>query len=309
MMEFKFRPELLEYRAEIMEALNGAGYSWLVDYRSIDLDHRDALIEIDGVKCEDTALGITRVLAARFPWGIRVYERDFGDRDWMVVLVVRGHGMKFGGCDDGGSPDGTSFEISPAEPEKPEGTDNEEPIGAVEEGQATPTIGGLQMKIAPPAPEVMFAQYAKLLHALSRVDYVPLLNMPAPVRSNRQTGTADWDGMVDVIVRLVDLRVSMSQLRQVLPLLGKRRDLVDLLAEATIVARRDRLDAFLADLPTSAASQYELLALVPGVFHHGLTVLPPSPGESWRLAFSVHASAISQVLDQEMQRVAAEGES
>jgi hypothetical protein len=67
------------------------------------------------------------------------------------------------------------------------------------------------------------------------------------------------------------------------------------------------LDAFLADLPVAAAVRYELLAMFRGIQHHGLTILPPSPGESWRLAFSVHASAISQVLDQELQWVAAEG--
>ena len=38
--------------------------------------------------------------------------------------------------------------------------------------------------------------------------------------------------------------------------------------------------------------------------HDCLIVLHPSDGECWRLAFSVHASAISQVLDQEMQLVA-----
>lgn len=114
--------------------------------------------------------------------------------------------------------------------------------------------------------------------------------------------------MVRVVLRLSDIRVTITQFRQVLPLLKLRTDLIDLLAEAILVARRDRLDAFLADLPAGAAARYELLAMPRGVLRHGLTVLQPSEGESWRLAFLMHCSAISEVLDQELQRVAAEGE-
>jgi hypothetical protein len=106
---------------------------------------------------------------------------------------------------------------------------------------------------------------------------------------------------------LSDIRVSVNQVRQILPLLKVRNDLINLLGEAVLVARRDRLDAFLADLPRRAATRYELLAMPCGVVHHGLSSLSPSQGESWRLAFLIHCSAVSEVLDQELQRVAAEG--
>jgi hypothetical protein len=44
------------------------------------------------------------------------------------------------------------------------------------------------------------------------------------------------------------------------------------------------------------------------VAHPVLTFQRPTQGESWRMTFSVHVSAISRVLDAELQRVAAEGE-
>jgi hypothetical protein len=307
-MKFEFKPELFEYRHRVMEALSDAGFWWLSHFRSVDLDHQYMLIEIDGIKSEDAALGIAKVLAARFPWGIRGLQKDYGDGDWMVILVLRGHGMKFGGRDDGGSPDGTSFEFAPADPEEPERTVEEEPAAAIEEGREKLTIGGLQMKIKPLAPEEMLRRFAKLLEAFTRRDYIPLIEITVPVRADGGTSDPGWDGMVKVILRLSDMHVSISQVRQVIPLLRTRNDLLDLLAEAILVTKRDNLNAFLAELPTAAANQYELLALVPGVFHHGLTVLQPSDSESWRLAFSVHCSVISEVLDEEMQRVAAEGE-
>ncbi|HUJ72669.1 MAG TPA: hypothetical protein VLZ30_10510 [Verrucomicrobiae bacterium] len=135
---------------------------------------------------------------------------------------------------------------------------------------------------------------------------LPQIEIHAPVRADGGTSDA-WDGQVKITVRLSDVRVTIGQVRQVVPLLKSRTDLIDLLAEAILTTKRDRLDAFLADLPAGAAARYELLAMPRGVLHHGLTILPPSQGDSWRLAFLVHCSAISQVLDGEMQRMAAEG--
>jgi hypothetical protein len=67
-MEFKFRPELLEYRARVMEVLTAAGFFWLGHFSCIDLDHRDSLLEVDGIRDEDTALGIAKALASKFSW-------------------------------------------------------------------------------------------------------------------------------------------------------------------------------------------------------------------------------------------------
>ena len=164
------------------------------------------------------------------------------------------------------------------------------------------------MKIKPLPPEVMMSRFAKLLYAVSHEAYVPLIELATAVGTHGRTAEEHWDGMVRVVVRLSDIRVTITQFRQVLPLLKLRTDLIDLLAGAILVARRDRLDAFLADLPEAAAIQYELLAMFQGVLHHGLTVLPPTQGESWRLEFLMHAAAVSEVLNQEMQRVATEGE-
>ncbi len=305
-MKFEFHPELLQYRADIMEVLAEAGYRWLSAFRSIDIDHADMFLEVDGIHDQDTAWGIAKTLADRFPWGVWAYRKDYGPEDWVVMLLVRGKGFSFGGRGDDRPSQGSSVEAGAADSKEQESNVEEEPDGATD-GLLMPSLGGLAMQTKLPPPEIMFARYARLLHAISRADYLPAIRLPAPVRSNRQTNDGEWDGMVDLIIRLADLRVSAGQLRQVLPLLSARRDLVDLLGEAVLIARRDRLHAFLADLPAAAASRYELLALIPGIVHHGLTILPPSPKESWRLAFSVHASAISTVLEQELQRVAAEG--
>lgn len=303
-MEFKFHGELLQYRAEVMDALSAAGYTWLIDYRSIDVDHQEYLLEVDGVPDERVAWRIANVVARRFPWGILGYEKYAGD--WLLVLVLRGRGIKLGGHDDGGRPSSVGFEIGPAEGEETDGTTEEQPIEASEDGLIR-IPGGIPMAVKPLAPELTLARYAKLLHALGRGNYTPTVEMVTTVGAGSKQGDAPWDGMIRLVVRLSDIRVTITQLRQLLPTLRVRPDLVDLMTEALIVASRDRLDTLLADLPPAAAIRYEPLALLQGTFHPGLTVLEPSSGESWRLEFLVQSSLISQVLDQAMQRLAAEG--
>lgn len=164
------------------------------------------------------------------------------------------------------------------------------------------------MNIKPLAPEEMLRRFAKLLEAFTRRDYIPQIEIHAPVRAAGGTSDPEWDGMVKITIRLSDVRVTIGQVRQIVPLLKSRTELLDLLAETILITKRDRLDAFLAELPSMAAAQYELLAMFRGVLHHGLTILPPSATESGRLAFSVHCSVISEVLDQELKRMAADGE-
>jgi hypothetical protein len=135
-----------------------------------------------------------------------------------------------------------------------------------------------------------------------------VVEIHAPLRADGCTSDPEWDGMVKITIKLSDVRVTIGQIRQILPLLKSRPDLLDLLAEGILVTRRDSLNAFLAELPAAAAYQYELLALIPGIFHHGLTIVPPSATECGRLAFSVHCSVIFEVLNQESKRLAAEGE-
>jgi hypothetical protein len=305
-MKFEFHPELLQYRADIMEVLAEAGYRWLSAFMSIDIDHSDMFLEVDGVPDEDTAWGIAKTLADRFPWGVWAYRKDWGAEDWVVMLLVRGKGFSFGGRGDGRPSPGSSVEAGATDSKEQEGDVKEEPDGSTD-GLPVPSLGGLAMQSKPLAPEEMLRRFSKLLEAFTRPNYIPQIEIHAPVRADGGTRDPEWDGMVKITVRLSDVRATIGQVRQIVPLLKSRTDLLDLLAEAILVTKRDRLDAFLAELPATAAERYELLAMPRGVLHHGLTILQPSEGESWRLAFLVHASAVSEVLDEELQRVAAEG--
>jgi len=305
-MKFEFHPELLQYRADIMEVLAEAGYRWLSTFRSIDIDHADMFLEVDGVPNEDTAWGIAKTLADRFPWGVWAYRKDWGAEDWVVMLLVRGKGFSFGGRGDDRLSQGSSVEAGATDSKEQESTVEEEPDGTTD-GLLMPSLGGFEMKSKPLAPEEMLRRFAKLLEAFTRRDYIPQIEIHAPVRADGGTGDPQWDGMVKITVRLSDLRVTVGQVRQIVPLLKSRTDLLDILAETILVTKRDRLDAFLGDLPATIADRYELLASFRGILHHGLIILPPSATESGRLAFLVHCSAVSEVLDEELQRVAAEG--
>jgi hypothetical protein len=287
-MDYEFKPELLEYRHAVMEVLAAAGYRWLADYRSIDLDHEDMFLEVDGIRDEDRARGITRVVAAKFKWGIRVYQREYGDQDWVVQIRVLDRGVVFGGSDDG--------QQSEVSANAPDDDRQQNPLAAP---------GGQKMKRL--APEELLERFGIILQKFSRRTYVPVIYLPATVRSD---GSADhWDGLVSIFVRLRDVRLTIGQFRQVQPLLRTRPDLVDLLGEAILVARRDWLEWFVANLPPGAACRYEPLAIGTRNKHHGLKIIsPPSNEKSWGVLLSVHCSAISEVLSHEMQRVAAEGE-
>jgi hypothetical protein len=222
-----------------------------------------------------------------------------------VMILTKGKGFTFGGHADGRSPSGSSAEADATDTEEHEGTNAEE-LDETINGEVAPILGGLAMQTKPPAPDAL-ARYAKLLHALSRPgDGVPVIELPAPVAANGVHGD-EWNGKVLLTMRLKDMRVTVAQLRQVTPLLRGRPDLVNILAEGFLTAHRDRLDRFVADLPTAAASQYEAFGLKTGIWHHGLLVLEPSGQEPWRIVFTTHAMAISAVLDDQMQRVAAEG--
>jgi hypothetical protein len=171
---------------------------------------------------------------------------------------VKGSGFLFGGGDDGQRPGRPSTQTGDAKPEKgtaggePAGAhDPEEEQGAVEEERdgehgdriEEPThdetsanepdgdqhqnlmltlMGGKQMNATP--PEELLRRFAIILQKLSQRTYVPLIYLPAPARTVGQTGDADWDGMVDIIVRLRDVRISMSHVRRILPLLRTRRE-------------------------------------------------------------------------------------
>lgn len=86
MIDFIFRPSLLEHRARAMEVLESAGYSWFASYSSIDLDHADNYMEICGIQHYETAQAIGSVIQKSFA-GCRclVWYKDYGiEQGWQV---------------------------------------------------------------------------------------------------------------------------------------------------------------------------------------------------------------------------------
>src|SRR3984957_7259680 len=98
-------------------------------------------------------------------------------------------------------------------------------------------------------PGRMLGRFGKMLHSLSREDYSPAIALV------ENAGADDWNGMVLIVVRLDDVRMTIGQLRQLLPLLRVRSDLVNLAVATILLTCRDGLGKFIADLPASTASK------------------------------------------------------
>jgi len=289
-MNFEYRPELLIRRAQVMDILTAAGFRWLWDFRNIDLDHENMLIEVDGIRDGSLALDMSQELSKRLRWRLLVCRRDYDDQDWMIKIHA---------------------DVNPATPvAEPrhvteQHSTHKDGSGKPETGNASASvpmasIGGNMNKALRPGQ--MLGRFGKMLQNFSREDYSPAIALVA------NDGADDWDGMVLVVVRLEDVRMTVGQLRQLLPLLRVRSDLVNLAVATILLTCRDCLGKFIADLPASTSIKYEALALGHQVDRHGMKLLPPSPDAlCWRIVFCVHCSAISQVLDQQLQELAAEG--
>lgn len=90
MIDFIFRPSLLEKRAQALEVLESASFQWFADYSSIDLDHADNYMEICGIQDDRTAQAIGRVIQKSFA-GCRcsVWYKDYGiEQGWQVDVYL-----------------------------------------------------------------------------------------------------------------------------------------------------------------------------------------------------------------------------
>ena len=87
---FRFAPELFECRSEVQALLAEADILWLSHYSSVDPLHDLYGVEVCGIKEEETAERILRLLQRRFPqWGFsRCCYKDWGTRDvgWKVDI-------------------------------------------------------------------------------------------------------------------------------------------------------------------------------------------------------------------------------
>ena len=67
MHEFRFAPELFEVRTAVMERLSEEGFDWLSHYSAVDPIHDEYGIEVCGIRYEEDAVSILRMLVRMFP--------------------------------------------------------------------------------------------------------------------------------------------------------------------------------------------------------------------------------------------------
>jgi hypothetical protein len=91
MKPFEFHPELFELRNLVLEALSDNGFAWLSDFGSVDLLHDTYGVEVCGIREEDHARAIQRLLRGLFPdWHYtHSYYKDHTTREpgWKVVIT------------------------------------------------------------------------------------------------------------------------------------------------------------------------------------------------------------------------------
>jgi hypothetical protein len=89
MGEFRFEPSLFTYRAEVMEALAEAGFTWLESFSAVDLRHSEYGLEVCGIPQQAEARKIQAVLRRKLPsWRFPhiVFNDLERDRGWKVVI-------------------------------------------------------------------------------------------------------------------------------------------------------------------------------------------------------------------------------
>ena len=90
MKPFEFHAELFELPNAVLEALADAGFAWLSDFGSIDLQHDVCGLEVTGIREEKDAKAIKGLLRRMFPkWRYcrKFYEdRNLGELGWKVMI-------------------------------------------------------------------------------------------------------------------------------------------------------------------------------------------------------------------------------
>jgi hypothetical protein len=88
---FRFCPDLFEVRADVMAALNEAGFEWLSHFSSVDPLHDVYGIEVCGIGDEDDAQAIYELLHEMYPtWrqGCLCYK-DYGREPGFKASAYR----------------------------------------------------------------------------------------------------------------------------------------------------------------------------------------------------------------------------
>ncbi|HUA64419.1 MAG TPA: hypothetical protein VME24_01130 [Alphaproteobacteria bacterium] len=88
---FRFSPELFEIRADVMEALEEAGYLWLSHYSSVDCLQDLYGIEVCGIHDKEDAVAIDGILTRMFPnWNVGcLCHKDYGLEPGWKARVYR----------------------------------------------------------------------------------------------------------------------------------------------------------------------------------------------------------------------------
>ena len=89
---FDVSPELFEFRAEVLAALQEKGYSWMVDFTSVEPLHNVFGIEVRGIKSEAEAMAIQRLMLSMYPtWsGMCLWYRDGREPGWRAAIRREG---------------------------------------------------------------------------------------------------------------------------------------------------------------------------------------------------------------------------
>jgi hypothetical protein len=87
-----FHPELFAHRALAMERLQEKHLVWLGDFTAIDLLHEDFGLEVCGIKREEDAKRILKILSELFAdwaYGQVSFRDKIRDRGWKVEIFKR----------------------------------------------------------------------------------------------------------------------------------------------------------------------------------------------------------------------------
>ena len=86
---FRFAPELLEYRNDVIAELADSGFHWLSHYSAVDTLHDVYGIEVCGIQEQGDADQMLRLLIRIFPsWRPRcLYYKDYGrEPGWKATI-------------------------------------------------------------------------------------------------------------------------------------------------------------------------------------------------------------------------------
>ena len=113
-------------------------------------------------------------------------------------------------------------------------------------------------------------------------------------------------GEVELVVRLRDLKIAPSKLREALPLLNDSGELCQLVVTAVLWAKRDWLEHFITQVETriyrAVTKEYCSQRFKMNLYEPGIE------DRTWRLSIIVHCSEIAAMFDQVLQQAAKEAE-